>query len=57
MGTAFIYEYRRTDMMKLIAAFCDYIIAPYNKRSQYIKCLQFYKILLMNQCVTIKRSI
>jgi len=57
MGTAFIYKYRWTDMMKLIAAFCDYINAPYNTRSQYIKCLQFYKIRLMNQCVTIKHSI
>ena len=56
MGAVFIYEHRRTDMMKLIAALCDYINAPYNKRSQYIKCIKFYKILLMNLCANIKHS-
>jgi len=57
MGAVFIYEYRWTDMMKLTAAFCDYINTPYNKRSKYIKGIEFYKILLMNQCATIKCSI
>jgi len=57
MGTVFIYEYRRKDMMKLTAAFCDYINAHYNKVSQYIKCIELYKILLMNQCTSIKRFI
>jgi len=49
MGAMFIYEYRWTDIMKLRAAFGDYINIPYNKRSQYITFIEFYKILLMNK--------